>query len=255
MAKLPGRFFSHFSRIPNLKHQIFSRHGGVSKGETSSLNVGKSTGDSEDAVMGNRRRIHDCLGVENSLYVDQVHGKDILIFKSSTHTPETIRQLQAQHPRVDGIITDIKDLALMIQVADCQAVMFYDPKRQVIANVHSGWRGSVQNILGHCVHLMQTQFACAPSDIMVGISPSLGPCCAEFIHYKKELPREFLPYKDMNSPHFDFWQISRQQLQEKGILEENIEVMGICTKCNYNDFFSHRHSHESGRFACGIAQI
>ncbi len=254
MNKLPGRFFSHFSKMPNLKHQIFSRHGGVSKGEKASLNVGKNTGDSKDAIMENRRRIHDCLGVENSLYVNQVHGKKILVLKSSSHTPKTIGQLQAKSLRADGMITDIKELALMIQVADCQAVMFHDPEKQIIANVHSGWRGSVQNIIGHCVDLMQTEFGSSPSDIMVGISPSLGPCCAEFIHYKQELTKDFLNYKDRDKDHFNFWDISRSQLLAKGISKKNIEVMGICTKCNHEDFFSHRHSHGTGRFACGIAR-
>ncbi len=250
---IPGYTFSHFSRMDNLVHQVFSRHGGVSRGDFASLNVGKHTRDSGDAVMENRRRIQNHLGVSRSLYVQQVHGRDILVLKSRDMSPGRLQQIGTEIHTADGIITDIKDLALMIQVADCQAVLFHDPVRQVIANVHSGWRGSVQNIIGHCVDGMKNEFGCVPAHILVGISPSLGPCCGEFVHYKKELPKHFWRYKAPDTDTFDFWQISQGQLQEKGIPGKNIEVMGICTKCRHQDFFSHRYSHETGRFACGLA--
>ncbi len=246
--------FSHFDKMDNLVHQVFSRHGGVSQGDFASLNVGKHTGDFQDAVMENRRRIQNHLGVSRSVYVQQVHGRELLVLKSRDLPPEKLQDFLSHVHTADGIVTDIKDLALMIQAADCQAVIFHDPVARVIANVHSGWRGSVQNIIGHCVDQMKNEFGCSPAHILVGISPSLGPCCAEFIHYKKELPRSFWQYKAQDKDTFDFWQISQAQLQEKGILAKNIEVMGICTKCNFQDFFSHRHSHRTGRFACGLVQ-
>ncbi len=253
-----GYTFSHFAGMDNLVHKVFSRQGGVSQGDFASLNVGKNTGDKEDAVVENRRRIQEDLGVSRSLYVHQVHGRELLVLKSCDVSPEKLETVLSQVHTADGIITDIKDLALMIQVADCQAVMFHDPVAQVIANVHSGWRGSVQNILGHCVDEMKNEFGCSPAHILVGIAPSLGPCCAEFIHYKKELPQNFWQYKAQpqaqDKDTFDFWRISQAQLQEKGIPLKNIEVMGICTKCHFQEFFSYRHSHETGRFACGLAQ-
>ncbi|PIE63546.1 MAG: multicopper polyphenol oxidase, partial [Desulfobacterales bacterium] len=212
--------------MDDLVHQVFSRQGGVSQGDFASLNVGNNTRDSGDAVLENRRRIQNHLGVSRSFYVQQVHGREILVLKSRDLPLEKLQGFVTHVHTADGIITDIKDLALMIQVADCQAVLFYDPVRQVIANVHSGWRGSVQNIIGHCVDVMKYEFGCSPADILVGISPSLGPCCAEFIHYKKELPKSFWPYKAADKDTFDFWGISQGQLQEKGISEKNIEVMG-----------------------------
>jgi len=63
---------------------------------------------------------------------------------------------------------------MMVKVADCQGVLLFDPRRRVAAAIHSGWRGSVQNILGKAVRLMAAEFHCRPADVIAGISPSWG---------------------------------------------------------------------------------
>ena len=124
-------------------------------------------------------------------------------------------------------------------------------RKKVIANVHSGWRGSICNIAGKCVELMAREYGCRPQDILAGISPSLGPCCAEFIHYKTEIPRSFWKYR-VKENHFDFWKMSFDQLREAGLRFENIEISDMCTRCNPHLFFSYRHSNTTGRFAAVI---
>jgi copper oxidase (laccase) domain-containing protein len=121
----------------------------------------------------------------------------------------------------------------------------------VIANVHCGWRGSVKNILGQTVRVMNKCFQCDSSDLVAGIGPSLGPCCAEFINYRKEIPEIFWCYKSADN-HFDFWALSRDQLVGAGVLRENIENSSICTKCNSATFFSYRAERQTGRFASVI---
>jgi copper oxidase (laccase) domain-containing protein len=98
---------------------------------------------------------------------------------------------------------------------------------------------------------MKQHFGCHPGRIQAGIGPSLGPCCAEFINYRKEIPREFWRYMGLNA-HFDFWALSRDQMIQAGMAEINIEPSGICTRCHRDDFFSYRAARTTGRFAAVI---
>jgi copper oxidase (laccase) domain-containing protein len=127
----------------------------------------------------------------------------------------------------------------------------YEPVRRVVANVHCGWRGSIQNIIGRTVETMARQFGCSPGSIVAGIGPSLGPCCAEFINYKAEIPQAFWKYKDSDH-HLDFWSVSRDQLTKAGVASENIETSRICTRCRADEFFSYRTAKITGRFAAVI---
>jgi copper oxidase (laccase) domain-containing protein len=129
--------------------------------------------------------------------------------------------------------------------------MLFDATRRVVANIHSGWRSSIKNIAGQTVQAMRKHFECHPADIIAGIGPSLGPCCAEFVNYRKEIPENFWPYKTAND-HFDFWAISCDQLADAGVLQKNIEVSNVCTRCNTEIFFSYRGEGQTGRFASVI---
>ncbi len=144
---------------------------------------------------------------------------------------------------------------MAIQVADCQSVMMFDPVNKVIANIHSGWKGSIKNIIGRCIEQMNNGFGSRPADIMAGISPSLGPCCAEFMNYKTEIPGCLWQYRMKHTVYFDFWQMSMDQLIETGVQAKNIENMNICTRCNPHDFFSYRKARQTGRFACVIGMM
>ena len=151
----------------------------------------------------------------------------------------------------DAMVCSEKGIALVVQVADCQPVLLYDGVRQVVANVHSGWRGSVKDIIGRTIAVMQENFGCRPRDIIAAVGPSLGPCCAEFINYKMEVPEILWKYKD-DAERFDFWSISREQLCQAGVLSGNIHLSKICTRCNTDRFFSFRRERTTGRFAAVI---
>jgi copper oxidase (laccase) domain-containing protein len=93
---------------------------------------------------------------------------------------------------------------------------------------------------------MVKTFKLDPKNFLACFSPSLGPCCAEFVNYKTELPQEFWPFKDERD-NFDFPAISRGQLVNAGLKDDNIEFSGICTRCS-DEFFSYRRG-DTGRFA------
>ncbi len=247
--------FDHFKKEPKIVHSIFTRSGGTSTRPYDSLNIGKNCGDDTCAVANNRKLIIKKMGMKPLIFLNQVHGDDIRVLKKDDSDFSIHFEPGKETYTADAIISDMTGVFLVIQVADCQAVMLYDPKKKVIANIHSGWRGSINNIIGNCVNKMVDTFGCHPENILAGISPSLGPCCAEFVHYTDEIPEMLWGYKLKNMDYFDFWKLSADQLMEKGVKKEHIENMNLCTKCNTKDFYSYRAQKITGRFACVIAMI
>jgi YfiH family protein len=150
-------------------------------------------------------------------------------------------------------MTNMPGIGLMIQQADCQAIMLYDLEHEAVANIHSGWRGNVANIIAKTVSAMTKAYGTRPAAVHAAISPSLGPCCGEFVNYRSELPPAFHAYQTQPN-HFDFWAISRDQLRDTGVRLEQIEVAGRCTVCNEN-YFSYRREGVTGRFASVIGMV
>ncbi|MCP4119253.1 MAG: peptidoglycan editing factor PgeF [Desulfobacteraceae bacterium] len=240
--------FNHIKGVGFITHGIFSRAGGFSKAPFDGLNVGLSTGDSREAVLKNRELVSRTLGGGAPVYLNQVHSDTVLVLKKDK--TGNIPAMAGDNV-ADAVVTDIPDLALVIQVADCQAVILADPVKRVVANIHSGWKGSVGNIIARTIDAMEENFGSAPGDILAGIGPSLGPCCAEFVNYRTEIPEHLWYIKDGND-HFDFWRLSHDQLEKRGVKPGNIVRAGICTKCSPGAYFSYRHEKVTGRFASVI---
>jgi YfiH family protein len=244
--------FENLARFPEIRHGIFTRRFGYSTGPFESLNVSFGLGDKKSNVKENRRVIARVIGGNNLIYAHQVHGDKVLVLN-----PEKL-VFEGNSEQVlgtgDALVTDASGKFLTIQLADCQSILLYDANRGVVANIHSGWRSSIRNIAGRTVRVMQKHFKCRSADIIAGIGPSLGPCCAEFVNYQKEIPEKFWQYKAAND-HFDFWAISSDQLVAAGVPRENIEVGNICTRCNTAVFFSYRGEGRTGRFASVIGFI
>lgn len=235
--------FPNLSGLPGLRHGVFTRKGGVSRKPFESLNVGLGVGDIRDHVKENRRRVARCMSTDHLIFAKQVHGLNVIKIEND-HLPST--------PLTgDALITDQPGKFIAVQVADCQPVLLFDPVKRAVAAIHSGWRGSVENVIGHTVAAMGETFASRPENILAGIGPSLGPCCGEFIHYRKELPERFWQYGD-NANRFDFRAISRDQLTSCGVRNENIHVSKMCTKCLTDLFFSYRGEGTTGRFLAVI---
>ncbi|MBU0994530.1 MAG: peptidoglycan editing factor PgeF [Proteobacteria bacterium] len=236
--------FKMFQAFPDISHAMFTRKGGKSASPFDSLNVGENVGDDPKAVVENRKTVLAVTGGKTLVSLRQVHGTDVL---KVVHD----KGLEDIAPEADALITNRPDIDLLIKVADCQPVFLYDYKNHVIANVHSGWRGSVNNVLGKTVQEMKTAFCCDPKTILAGIGPSLGPCCSEFVNFREEIPEHLWSYRD-ESDHFDFWKMSRDQLIDEGLTDSQISVAGLCTRCLPDLFYSYRGEQITGRLACVI---
>ncbi len=240
--KVPYFQFLPLTRQKGLAHGIFSRHGGTSKIPYDTLNVDDKGGDRSEDVKKNREIIRGIMGADELIFMNQVHGRDILVLRKED-SPARDGTIQA-----DAVITNIPYLGLTVKQADCQAIILFDPHNVVVSIVHCGWKGNVANIVEAVVSRMNTDFKCKESDLMAAISPSLGPCCAEFGEYKKIFREDFSPFM-IRKNYFDLWAISRVQLINAGLNEKNIETAGICSKCNTDFFYSYRSEKITGRSA------
>lgn len=238
--------FPGLAAFPEVVHGIFTRQGGVSEGPYRSLNVSGAVGDLPERVAENLKLIQQALGLKQLVSASQVHGNRKVIIPAGTPPPT------AEVPEADILITDQPGVGLLIKQADCQAVMFYDPENRVVANAHVGWRGQIQGVLLETVARLTDSFGTHPECLRAAIGPGLGPCCAEFRHFRREFPPHFWPYQ-RRPGYFDLWQLSFDQLTAAGLRPKNIEVAGLCTRCRREEFFSYRREGLTGRQAAVIA--
>ena len=176
----------------------------------------------------------------NPIFSHQMHGDKVIV----------VNEKPKKHFQADAFITNKPGLNLVIKVADCQGILIFDPINSVIGAVHAGWRSSALNIVGKTINKMKEIFNTNPSDLFIGISPSLGPCCAEFSEPEKELPAFMKPY--IKNKHVDLWQATIDQLKSIGVPKKQIELSKKCTKCNPDKYFSHRNK-DLGRMAVFIS--
>lgn len=245
---VPFYRFPGLSSCNDLQHAVFTRLGGVSAPPFASLNVSYDTGDAAWKVRENLRRVRTAIQATHLVYARQVHGSKILVLDEKVRIHS---ELPYPFQGFDGFVTRLAGPVMMVKMADCQAIFLFDPERRVAALAHAGWRGSVQDIAARTVQQMQVRFRCRPGRILAAIGPSLGPCCAEFRNWHRELPPEFSEFR-VGQNHFDFWALSKEQLLKAGLRPENIEIARVCNKCHSDLFYSYRGEGRTGRFAAVI---
>lgn len=228
--------FDLLADIPSLTHAVFLRSGGHSSSPYTSLNMCDRQGDDPESVMKNRQLVCEILEIPELVSMQQYHSKEVYEVKETCSKPI----------HADALTTIQPLKGLLACHADCQAAIMYDPIHHAIANVHSGWRGSVQNIYAATIDFMKQAYHTQPQDLLVGISPSLGPQDAEFINHREELPESFWRYQ-IKPNYFDFWTISRDQLKQCGVLDHHIEIAEISTLSSPEKCFSYRRDKVTGR--------
>lgn len=153
------------------------------------------------------------------------------------------------YDNTDGLITNKSNIILATTNADCILLMFFDPKKKVISNVHSGWKGTLQRISVNAVKKMHDIYGCEPKDIMCCICPSIRKCHFEVDKDVKDLfYNEFCKLNNIddiieeknNKWNIDTVLINKTILLQEGLLEENIVDSGLCSVCNSEKIHSFR---------------
>jgi hypothetical protein len=236
--------FKNLSALPGVVHAVTTRQGGVSEGRCASLNVSYSVGDPTENVDENLRRAADLVGAEREdlFAAYQVHGRTVTLVEPETEA----------RPKCDVLITRSPAKTLMLRYADCTPVLLADPRRNVVGAVHAGWRGSAVRAAGAAVSALHDAFGSEPRDLLAGIGPAIGPCCYE-VGQDVVTAFEDRPWLFAEG-RLDLWEANRQALLEAGVPAEQIEVAGVCTRCESERFFSHRANggQPAGRFAALI---
>jgi YfiH family protein len=250
--------------FPEMLAGFTSRKGGKSGQPYESLNLGLHVGDSDDAVVSNRQRLAEELGVPFSSWTcaEQVHGNSIVIINSADRGKGRSNRADAIQA-VDGLLTNERNLLLTAYFADCVPLYFYDPKLSVIGLAHAGWKGTVSCIAGEMIEQMKTQFGSNPEDIIAAIGPSIGQCCYEVDDVVANQVRRIIApggeiniaifEKENNKYMLDLRESNRQILLKAGILPYHIELTRRCTSCQNELFYSHRKERgKTGRMAAWI---
>ena len=168
-AQQNGIRYFQFNSL-NVRHAIFSRHGGVSPEPWNSLNVGGTVGDEIERVRENRRLSFDALGCDPESIFDvwQVHSADVVYADAPRNPDEPYQQ-------ADIILTDRPEVTLYMRFADCVPIMVHDPVKGIVGVSHAGWLGTVRDVAGATVNAMCERYGSNPSDIVACIGPSIGP--------------------------------------------------------------------------------
>ena len=179
-------------------------------------------------------------------YLDQQHTDNICEYN---------KEKIINFKEADGIITNLPNIATSLTFSDCLAILLYDPKNKIIANIHSGWKGTTKRIGAKAVYKMINNYNCKAENIICCFGPSIRK--DHFLvndDVKEIFENEFqdiIKYNDIiNETEYsnekgkqysiDTVLINKILLKELGLIDENIIDCNLCTVCNSNMFHSRR---------------
>lgn len=194
----------------------------------------------------------------------QIHGAEVHVV-SALQAGSGARPGSTHIGLGDALATQEPGPVLMTLHADCQPLLFVDPgrndRRPAIAAAHAGWRGTVADIAGQTIATMQAAFGSRPENVHVALGPAIGPCCYEVgpevvaawaatvgadaaVALHERDGSRYLSLRDANA----------YLLQRAGIPLAHMELSAVCTKCQGEEWFSHRAQGPlTGRFGAMIA--
>ncbi len=222
------------------KKAFTTKHGGVSGGVYSSMNLRINSDDDFENVKKNYQIIADAMGIDSKRFVlsRQVHKTDI-IDVCEEHIGNGLWK-ENTFQSADALVTNVKNIPLVTFYADCVSVFLLDRKKQVLALVHSGWRGTADRISTLTIEHMKSKYGSCAEDIIVGIGPSVRQCCFEVGEEVAKCFDEKFIDRSKAKPHVDLQGTIIRDLESVGIKRENITDSKMCTVCRNDEFYSHR---------------
>jgi YfiH family protein len=261
-----------FTALDWLVHGFSTRTGGESKvfrpsQRAGELNLGFTTTDEKARVASNRERFLSAVTGDPHfpmVTLRQIHSS-LLCRVGKVDAGD-----EATH-KADGMMTNRAGVLLSIQTADCIPVILADRRKRAVAGFHAGWRGTLKRIVENGVGRMRLEFGSKPEDLIAAIGPGIGQCCyavgdevrdefeSQFAYagelfrevsdsdpIKKQYPLLFLTARAPGhsrigpSLHLDLVEANRRQLLDAGLKADAISVVGECTSCHTDRYFSYR---------------
>ncbi len=237
------------SRDPAVVHGFTTRHGGVSEGPLTSLNLAQRPGESEAALEENWSRVAAALELPGAAIglASQTHGVTVLNGDAAT------RPGRVDLGEGDAIVLTKPEALIAVRVADCVPILLRAPG--AVAAVHAGWRGTAAGIVTQALEVLTARAGVSPAEVVAAIGPAIGPCCYEVGDEVAQAllavaPEAVALRPGPRRPHADLRAVNEALLRAAGVRE--VEQVGPCTRCS-PDHFSHRREGEAtGRLAAVI---
>src|SRR5512138_961826 len=231
--------------LAGFPHGFTTRSGGASSGPFESLNLGGQVGDDPARVAENWARLERETGLRFAR-VRQVHGARAVRADAPTSPAD----------EADVVVTAAAGVAACVSVADCVPILLADPDTGAVAAVHAGWRGTIEGAAAEGVRALAREAGAPAGRLLASIGPSIGPCCYEVspdlaARFRAALGDEVVRAGSSTAPHLDLWAANARILRAAGVA--SIEVLGRCTSCERDLFFSHRR--DAGRTGRQMAFI
>lgn len=268
--EMPYFTFAGIAQTGIVEHFFSTRMGGVSTGDTATLNFSYSRGDKKEHVDENFRRVaaHFGKNAEDIVCSQQTHTTNVRKVTSADKGKGVIRE--QDYADVDGLITNESGIILATFFADCVPLFIVDRISHSIGLSHSGWRGTVGKMGKVTLECMAREYGTKAEDVQVAIAPSICQSCYEVsedvvLAFEAAFPRnddmarEYLMryqmeisardignclfYKKENGKYqLNLWYANFRVFRDAGVPNERIEVTDVCTCCNPKLLFSHRAS-------------
>lgn len=224
-------------QLSGISHGFFTRAGGYSTGIFSSLNCGLGSGDNIETVSRNRAKVATVLHVDPTHLVSafQIHSADVAVVEAPF----------SERPKVDGLVTRVRGIALAVLTADCGPVLFADGQAQVIGACHAGWKGAVFGVTDSTILAME-KLGALRENIVAVLGPTISKTAYEV---GPEFPKTFLEQNlahqkyftpSVKSGHYMFdlpaYLTDRMKAFGIGLVHD----LGLCTYADEQRFFSYR---------------
>lgn len=223
--------------LPKITHGFFTREGGYSTGQFSSLNCGLGSGDDIAVVTENRMQVAASLGVANTHLVStyQVHSADVLVVDAPF----------SERPMADGMVTAAAGIALGVLTADCGSVLFADEKARVIGACHAGWKGALSGVTDNVIIAME-KLGAKRENIAAVVGPTISQAAYEvgpefsrtFIEAEITNRKYFMPSVKVNHYMFDLPRYLIDRMRNFGV--GDVQDLALCTYEDEEWFFSYR---------------
>ena len=254
--------YSSLQLYPNIFHFVTTRQGGFGSGRYATFNCSPFCGDDPQIVALNQGKLKREIPVTQFEFIipRQTHGCEIVVIDSEFLLLPSDKRLELLEG-VDALITAEPNCCLAVSTADCVPILLFDPVHKVVAAIHAGWRGTVQDIVGKTVSKMKECYGTCPTNLVAAIGPSISQDAFEvgnevyaaFQQAGFDMSAIALLQKDTNKWHINLWEANRQQLLSRGVSASQIELAGLCTWTQHDRFFSARRlGIDSGRMLSGI---
>ena len=210
-------FSSKLNKFKNLRHCFFSRRNGFSTGNYESLNCGIGSNDNKENVLKNLELVSKKISCKKEYLItlNQKHSNQVIYFNNNNSVKNKLSG--------DAIVSEVTNIGIGILTADCAPILFYDPKKKIIACAHAGWKGALNGIIKNTIKKFN-DLNSSNNDIIVAIGPCIGKKNYEV---GKDFFKKFIDQDKNNEKFFEKINREKHYFDLRGFINKEISNLNI----------------------------